>query len=452
MVYLYVMRNAFAIGLAFVLLCFATPSWAQKEHVVKKGETPVTIAKLYGVTPNDILQVNKINPRKLMPGMTLIVPDKKISTTSSKKEKAVDSIVQAQKVTIEPIVSEHKVHVVKKGESPATIAKLYGVTPNDILQANNINPRKLMPGMILKIPVYGAAAEAPQRQEEPQVTVVEPAPVANAETSAAPAEPSASVAPVQEQPIIEHVVKKGDTLSSIARHYGVSPKSVMEYNDIKSPRSLQIGQRLKLSFKGSIKEILHRAAQAESIFMPYKNLAHMAFSPDEDRPELKELIVEFAKTMVGTPYRFGGSTLRGIDCSAFVKRSFEFFGIELPRSSIMQYAVGEPVDRDALEVGDLVFFRTRGNRVSHVGIHIGDGKFIHAAASKRSIRRGVKIDSLDSKYYSKRFVGAKRLYIKELQRETSVPIDSLQDMMLDPSMESMEPQDIDSSSSEQPNS
>jgi cell wall-associated NlpC family hydrolase len=107
---------------------------------------------------------------------------------------------------------------------------------------------------------------------------------------------------------------------------------------------------------------------------------------------------------MGTPYRWGGETTRGFDCSGFVRYVFRHSeGIELPRTSREQAKVGQAVKRNELRPGDLITFATGGgSRVSHVGVYIGGNQFIHSSSS-----RGVRIDTLTG-YYAKRFVNARR--------------------------------------------
>lgn len=117
-------------------------------------------------------------------------------------------------------------------------------------------------------------------------------------------------------------------------------------------------------------------------------------------------ILFYVKDLLGIPYRFGGATLKALDCSAFVQKVFNFIGIELPRTVREQFKIGREVDRDEIAEGDLVFFKTRSHRYpSHVGIYIGDNQFIHASRKERR----VKIDSLETPYYQKRFIGARRV-------------------------------------------
>jgi lipoprotein Spr len=127
-------------------------------------------------------------------------------------------------------------------------------------------------------------------------------------------------------------------------------------------------------------------------------------------------VLNEASTYIGTPYRFGGTTRSGIDCSAFVLNVFgESTGIELPRVAAEQAELGDKVEKQELQKGDLVFF-SQGGRVSHVGIvqevtPDGEIKFIHAATS-----RGVMISSLNDSYWGRKFRFAKRIIKQQPQQ------------------------------------
>lgn len=117
-------------------------------------------------------------------------------------------------------------------------------------------------------------------------------------------------------------------------------------------------------------------------------------------------VLQRAFTLLGTPYRWGGtSPERGFDCSGLVGYVFRTIGIELPRVSRAMVNEGTPVaDRTALAEGDLVFFGKRG-RVDHVGIYIGEGKFLHAPRTGRD----VTVSSLSNGYWSQKYLEARRL-------------------------------------------
>jgi cell wall-associated NlpC family hydrolase len=132
--------------------------------------------------------------------------------------------------------------------------------------------------------------------------------------------------------------------------------------------------------------------------------AGFTFSDDMDFAGFSPDIIAEAKRHMGTPYRWGGESTRGFDCSGFVRYVFRASeGITLPRTSREQARYGTPVSRNELRAGDIVSFATGGgSRVSHIGVYIGENKFIHSSSS-----RGVRIDTLTG-YYAKRFVNARR--------------------------------------------
>jgi cell wall-associated NlpC family hydrolase len=118
-------------------------------------------------------------------------------------------------------------------------------------------------------------------------------------------------------------------------------------------------------------------------------------------------IITYSKRFLGVKYVWGGSTAKGFDCSGFVKYIFKHFGISLNRTSRSQASQGVKVKKANLKAGDLVFFDTNGglNRINHVGIYIGNGKFIHSSSS----HKGVVISSLNSGFYSKTYMTARRI-------------------------------------------
>lgn len=116
-------------------------------------------------------------------------------------------------------------------------------------------------------------------------------------------------------------------------------------------------------------------------------------------------IVTQARVHAGTAYRPGGARPGGFDCSGFVHFLFGQAGIALPRTAEAQSHVGRDLRSRDIAAGDLVFFRTDGGRVSHVGIATGDGRFIHAPNARSRIR----IERLDAAYWADRFAGARRI-------------------------------------------
>ncbi|HEY5973158.1 MAG TPA: NlpC/P60 family protein [Geobacteraceae bacterium] len=123
--------------------------------------------------------------------------------------------------------------------------------------------------------------------------------------------------------------------------------------------------------------------------------------------EMGGIAARTAERFVGIPYRWGGDTVvDGMDCSGFVRAVYNLCGVNIPRTSAEQFRVGEGVARSELKDGDLVFFGAATDKINHVGIYVGDGRFVHAP------RRGdeIKVSSLDEKYFAERFVGARRYF------------------------------------------
>jgi cell wall-associated NlpC family hydrolase len=131
---------------------------------------------------------------------------------------------------------------------------------------------------------------------------------------------------------------------------------------------------------------------------------------DESITPREKMLLEVIKYL-DTPYKYGGNSGKGIDCSAFTMQIYKnSLDIQLPRSTKEQYRLGDSVSKDELKFGDLVFFNTRRrSNPGHVGIYIGENQFVHA-----SRKLGVTVSSLDEIYYKRRFTAAKR--VDEIER------------------------------------
>jgi hypothetical protein len=130
-------------------------------------------------------------------------------------------------------------------------------------------------------------------------------------------------------------------------------------------------------------------------------------------PTVGQRAVDYARRLVGVPYRYGGdSPQSGFDCSGFVRFVYRHFGLELPHSSYADFGLGRRVDRRSLRPGDLVFF----DGVGHVGMYIGGGRFIHAPHTGTR----VQVTSLDDPWYAGSYDGARRLF--PLRRARPQPV------------------------------
>ncbi len=279
---------------------------------------------------------------------------------------------------------------VQQGDTLVGIARKIGVTPGALKAANRMKVSSLKANQTLIIP-------SPKIKK---VSKSKPSPLPRGEV---------------------YVVKKKDTLAGIARKTGVSVAELKEINRLPGS-ALKIGQKLSLKKPEPEKqpELLAEYTGDEleadgadgAILTPDEALAEIERHKKESAallgkwssPDEPKLLVDAAMGFLGAPYRFGGFSIRGIDCSGLAKKIYQLFDIDLPRTANEQARVGMRVARSDLSEGDLLFFNTR-RRGGHVGIYIGNNEFVHAASRKR----GVRVDNLDTPYFDKRFIRAVRL-------------------------------------------
>jgi len=119
-------------------------------------------------------------------------------------------------------------------------------------------------------------------------------------------------------------------------------------------------------------------------------------------PLKRKQIINTATQYIGTPYRHGGTTPSGFDCSGYVFFVYNKNGIQIPRSTAQQYTKGQKIPYRMAQPGDLLFFRINKNEISHVGIFVGNDTFVHAPSSGKHVR----YDSIKNPYWQKRFYGA----------------------------------------------
>jgi peptidoglycan DL-endopeptidase LytE len=277
---------------------------------------------------------------------------------------------------------------VKNGDTLYSISKKFGVSVNQIKQANNLQKARIKPSQTLNISTKSSSKHGAISKSKPAY----------------------------------YTVKRGDTLSKIAQKTHQPMKQIMALNHINN-KSLRVGQKLVFAKSKTVSEdedVALSATTEEDDAAPDTvdgedgdNIVDI--SQDEqgrkeellgkwNSPDEMQLFVKVATGYIGAPYRFGGSSLKGIDCSSFVQKIYRIFDITLPRNAAQQSKVGISITRENLTQGDLVFFHTKRS-LGHVGIYIGNNEFVHA--SSRS--KGVRIDSLETPYYQKRFQRAVRV-------------------------------------------
>jgi cell wall-associated NlpC family hydrolase len=281
-----------------------------------------------------------------------------------------------------------KQYKVRKGESLYSISKKLNISIDRIKEDNNLQNTEIKPNQILTISAKDLSTSTAKTKSKPTY----------------------------------YTVKKGDTLSKIARKTQIPMKKIMALNNV-NQRSLRVGQRIVLSRKAKVSEESTYVTANEdleeygddsltdddnedtaNISKPDESLKKEELLGKWNSPDEVQLFVKVATGFIGAPYRFGGSSLKGIDCSSFVQKIYRIFDITLPRNAREQSKVGISVTREKLTEGDLVFFHTKRS-LGHVGIYIGNNEFVHASSRGKVIR----VDNLDAPYYQKRFQRAVRI-------------------------------------------
>jgi peptidoglycan DL-endopeptidase LytE len=299
-------------------------------------------------------------------------------------------------------------YVVKQGDTLYEIAKRYGVSVEALKKANGLEKSELRVKQALTIPILGKRAGAEAEKKSGEVV-----------KQGKKAVLSAKKVSVEKE---TYAVKKGDTVFAVAKKAGLSVDEIRKLNGLRS-NTLTVGQVLVVGRPRNGEE--GEAAELDDEDEAVGISLEVVSETEEKKPEFgdlmgkwrseeeRNLFVRVVKTFLGAPYRLGGSSLKGLDCSAFVKRIYEAFNINLPRTSREQCRVGRVVGKDDLQEGDLVFFKNRrANNTNHVGIYIGNNEFIHASSRKRE----VKVDNLDEPYFRQRFFRGVR--VKEVERES----------------------------------
>jgi cell wall-associated NlpC family hydrolase len=178
-----------------------------------------------------------------------------------------------------------------------------------------------------------------------------------------------------------YIVRKGDALVRIARRLHVNARELARVNDLKDPDRIREGQVLRLPGSRANRKQVSAGGQHN------------------------DKLVRTALQYRGVPYRYAGMSSRGMDCSGLVARVLKTHGIKAPHNAASLYRLGLPVPYGKLLAGDLVFFHTTRRGISHVGVYVGEGKFVHASSGGGR----VQVDRMDQGYYRQRFVGARRI-------------------------------------------
>lgn len=280
-----------------------------------------------------------------------------------------------------------KTHIVRSGETLQSISRKYQISVDELKAVNNISSNRLSKGDKIIIPTATPAIE-------------------NCST---------------------YRVVAGDTLPKIAKKTGVKMADLRRFNNIKGNK-LKLGRVLQLNGTSAAAcELAAAKPSNDRLRMVSKELLNEQEYSDtlselteidsdkpvdlakkmEDRNKVGAVteLKKSAYTFLGARYRFGGNSRNALDCSSFTQQVFREQNVTLPRTAREQFRVGDVVARGDLQKGDLVFFQTYARFPSHVGIYLGNRKMIHASSRDRK----VVISSMDTPYYTSRFLGARRI-------------------------------------------
>ncbi|MEA3417806.1 MAG: LysM peptidoglycan-binding domain-containing protein [Campylobacterota bacterium] len=389
---------------------FAKPSQKTATYKIQNGDTLFTIARKHHTTIEEVRQSNgmkkgdnlKIGRALKVPTNTYF-PDKKSKNTkvATVKKTEKPKVVSAKKST----KSEN--YKIQSGDTLFTIARKHHTTIEEVRKANSIKKgENLKVGRALKVPTN---TYFPDKKKSEAVKLA----------SNAKKEKKAAIQKnTSPRKTASHKVKKGESLYSIAKSNHTTVKKLKKANNIKTNKSLKIGQVLAIpgaakSPDASVKvaknskKVQTKKASSKKIVLEPKP-AKKGFLTLVGGSGKQKALPKDAKKHLGKRYVWGATGPYKFDCSGFTSYVCKKNGVCLPRTSIKQSKVGKRVNRSHLKPGDLVFFDTSKRRrgyVNHVGIYIGNNKFIHASSAKKK----VVVTSLSKPFYKSRFKWGRRL-------------------------------------------
>ncbi|MER2027863.1 MAG: NlpC/P60 family protein [Solibacillus sp.] len=299
-------------------------------------------------------------------------------------------------------------YTVKHGDTLTKIAKAHNTTINQLKQWNKLSQDRIFIAQKLVV--------------TPAKSAVSTVSKSTAATKTATSKTKTTAVSVIEEKVespqnaVSHTVIKGDNLTKIAKKYSISVASIKQLNNLKSD-AIIVGQKLKIS-QQSAKDLAVEAPSAkiveaeinfnqtadEAIEKQLKNEVALEGKVSQQTERLYGQAIQAANAVLGTPYKYGGTTTDGFDCSGFVNYIFNSIGVQMDRKSSLMYFEQDTTKVTQPVPGDLVFFKnTFIPTISHMGIYLGNNEFIHAGS------KGITISNVQEKYWAERFVAYKRL-------------------------------------------
>ncbi len=348
------------------------PAGASQKHVLKPGESLSAVARKFGVSVKDILQANAItDASSVRDGKILTVPDppKGLSVPKTIKE---SRFIGGDRVKVRnsPSSEARPVAYFDKGVPVTLTARREGWAQVDLTD-----------GRIgwVREDLLSGKANAPAVQ-----------------VASTPTKPAS-------KPITKHTVIAHKTEQS---HEKVRKSARARQTEIAQRSSEKTRKHSPLKHK-EVARVQHKHwTQSGQQTAHVRHYGRGSYIQEASAPKPTTEVLSEALSYRGTPYRYGGASRGGFDCSGFTSYLYNKRGVGLPHSASGQFHNGKQVAKGEMKPGDLVFFQTVTKGISHVGVYVGSGKFVHSS-SRRS--GGVRVDNLNEGYYNQRFRGARRV-------------------------------------------
>jgi len=327
-------------------------------YTVKAGDTLSGIASKHNISLTNLMKWNGLDT-------TLIFPGNVLKVTNSDSSKTTTSNGSTSTASSSNNTQSSSVYTIKSGDTLSKIASAHKVSVSNLKKWNNLSSDLIFPGQKLKI---GATSNTSTSTSEPK---------------------QSSTTTKQVSSATVYTVKSGDTLSKIATSYSVTVSNLKKWNNLSSDR-IYIGQKLNIGANKT------SSTGSSTSTTSTQKTTTQDYNVDK--------LISVAKSLSGIPYKWGGTSTSGFDCSGFIYYVYNQAGKKINRLSTggyyeRSYYVNNP------QIGDLVFFEgTYKSGISHMGVYLGNNQFIHAGSS------GVTITSLDNSYWKKHFESFKRFY------------------------------------------
>ena len=380
--------------------CAWTAASASQTHILQHGETLASIARQYHVSVQDIVTANALsNPNSVADGHRLIIPDppKRVVVPAILHK---PTLAKSDRINVRlgPSGDYRSIWMYDKGQSVVVTAEKAG-------WAQVALPAGRSGWVRLDFLKPDAKAEQAHQTGLPThpTRTPKPAPVIallpDRSRRGAAIKPAGSSAGSTRK---SHETQHPPKTAHVSAHS--HPKAQAAHHSSHSSHVAQSSHHS--SHSSHVAQASHRSSHHSVQLAHHSGSRHSHYSPEADAPDSDSDVVRTAYAYRGTPYRYGSSGRGSFDCSGFTSYIYGKKGVSLPHSAKGQFEQGHHVSRDEMKPGDLVFFHTVTSGISHVGMYVGNGKFVHCS-SRRS--GGVRVDNLDSGYYSKAFRGARRV-------------------------------------------